>query len=117
MECIPALVLVVLGAARVLVVTSITMGLTTAFGDAMTLMWSLAQVSGSTLFSLHLSWTCDQISCCYDGVIDDKTVKLWDVSTEKCVRTFTGHRGFVFSVQQHYATGLLVSGSFDNTVI
>lgn len=47
---------------------------------------------------------------------DDKTLKLWDVETERCLRTFTGHKGFVFTVQQHWSTGLLVSGSFDNTV-
>lgn len=47
---------------------------------------------------------------------DDKTLKLWDVATERCLRTFSGHKGFVFSVQQHAHTGLFVSGAFDNSV-
>jgi WD40 repeat protein len=47
---------------------------------------------------------------------DDKTVKLWDVETGKCIQTFLGHKGYVFTVRQHPFTGLILSGSFDTHV-
>ena len=47
---------------------------------------------------------------------DDRSIKVWDVEMGKCVRTFNGHNGFVFSVKQHPDNGVIISGSFDCTI-
>lgn len=47
---------------------------------------------------------------------DDKTLKLWDISTGTCLRTLSGHSNFVFSCCFSPANNVLVSGSFDETV-
>ncbi|MDM8522213.1 hypothetical protein QUF80_02480 [Desulfococcaceae bacterium HSG8] len=46
----------------------------------------------------------------------DKTVRLWDLSTGKEIRTFTGHQDSVNSVSLSEYGRTLVSGSDDNTV-
>lgn len=47
----------------------------------------------------------------------DKTVKVWDVTTQACSHTFSYHSDKVQSVQWHPAEAyLLASGSFDKTV-
>lgn len=47
----------------------------------------------------------------------DKSVKIWDVTTQQCSHTFTHHSDKVQSVNFHPIEGwLLASGSFDKTV-
>ncbi|MEI2579155.1 NACHT and WD40 repeat domain-containing protein [Scytonema sp. PRP1] len=47
---------------------------------------------------------------------DDTTVKLWDVSTSKCLKTLFGHSSWVHSVTFSPDGRILASGSRDQTV-
>ena len=47
---------------------------------------------------------------------DDKTLRLWDVSTSDALVEFKGHTNFVFALNFNPQSNLLVSGSFDETV-
>ena len=49
---------------------------------------------------------------------DDQTVRLWDLPSPQSVTTFTGHQDYVRSgaFMQGQAAGLLVTGSYDQTV-
>lgn len=47
---------------------------------------------------------------------DDKTMKLWDINTGECVRTFTGHSNTVRCVRFGHDESYVVSGSWDNTI-
>ena len=47
---------------------------------------------------------------------DDASVKLWDVSTGKCLRTFTGHKNELRSVDFDRDSQLLISASKDRTI-
>ncbi|WP_445638558.1 WD40 domain-containing protein [Nostoc sp. DSM 114161] len=46
----------------------------------------------------------------------DKTIKLWDVSTGKAIKTLTGHSSSVISVGFSPDGKTLASGSFDKTI-
>jgi WD40 repeat protein len=46
---------------------------------------------------------------------EDKTIKLWDISTMKCVMTLEGHTNEVLSVAFN-GIEMLVSGSYDTTI-
>lgn len=49
---------------------------------------------------------------------DDRTVRLWDLPAQESVTTFRGHQDYVRSgaFMQGQAAGLLISGSYDQTV-
>ncbi|MEH2016058.1 WD40 repeat domain-containing protein, partial [Nostoc sp.] len=47
---------------------------------------------------------------------DDKTIKLWDVSTGKAIKTLTGHSSRVYSVGFSPDGKTLASGSSDKTI-
>ncbi|MCP4382429.1 MAG: hypothetical protein GY798_13610, partial [Hyphomicrobiales bacterium] len=47
---------------------------------------------------------------------DDKTVRLWEVSTGEQLRELTGHSDYVLSVAFSHDGKFLASGSYDNTV-
>jgi tetratricopeptide (TPR) repeat protein/sugar lactone lactonase YvrE len=47
---------------------------------------------------------------------DDKTIKIWDVTTGKVLNTLKGHEGYVNSVGFSPDGKQLASGSFDNTI-
>jgi periodic tryptophan protein 1 len=48
----------------------------------------------------------------------DKTVKLWDLNTGKCAKSYSMHKGKVCSLDWHPTQStLLLSGSYDRTVI
>lgn len=48
----------------------------------------------------------------------DKTVKLWDLSTGKCAKSYSMHTGKVCSLDWHPTQStLLLSGSYDRTVV
>ena len=46
---------------------------------------------------------------------DDKTIRLWEVSTGNCLKTLVGHTNYVMSVYFD-GKGLLASGSGDRTI-
>ncbi len=50
------------------------------------------------------------ISCSFD-----KTIKLWDLSNGKVLKTFTGHKAAVFCLHINN-DGKILSGSYDNTL-
>ena len=45
----------------------------------------------------------------------DRTIKLWDVETGDCFRTFTGHTGWVYAMTIHPQGHLILSASHDHT--
>jgi WD40 repeat protein len=47
---------------------------------------------------------------------DDKTIKIWDITSGSCLSTLTGHSGWVLSVAFSKDGTRLVSGSADKTV-
>jgi len=47
----------------------------------------------------------------------DKSIKLWDVATCYCIRTFLGHSEWVRSIATDESGKLLASGSNDQTII
>ena len=48
----------------------------------------------------------------------DKTVKLWDLNTTKCAKSYTHHTDKVCSIAWHpRETTMLLSGSYDRTVV
>ena len=44
---------------------------------------------------------------------DDRTIKIWDINTAKCINTFNGHTEAVYSV---FAINNIISGSEDNSI-
>jgi WD40 repeat protein len=46
----------------------------------------------------------------------DNTLKLWNVQTGECIRTFNGHTGDVRSVSFSIEDKFVVSGSYDTTL-
>jgi WD40 repeat protein len=46
----------------------------------------------------------------------DKTLRLWDVASGKCVKTLEGHSDYVSSVSFSKDNKIVVSGSGDNTL-
>lgn len=48
----------------------------------------------------------------------DKTVKLWDLDTKKCAKSYSHHTDKVCSIAWHPTTStVLLSGSYDRTVV
>jgi polyadenylation factor subunit 2 len=47
---------------------------------------------------------------------EDKTVRVWDVNTLNCERTFEGHGNDVTTVQFHPSLALLASGAKDRLI-
>ncbi len=47
---------------------------------------------------------------------EDNTVKLWDVTTGKVVRTFVAHRGYITALDFNAAGDMLVTAAKDNTI-
>jgi len=65
----------------------------------------------------------DDLVCCMiivaNGIIasgsNDKTIKIWDTKSGKCVNTLTGHHGWVYCMIS-VANGIIASGSYDTTI-
>ena len=49
-------------------------------------------------------------------VLSDKTVRVWNIETGECVKTFEGHNGDVYSVCFSSDGKKIASGSGDKTV-
>ena len=47
---------------------------------------------------------------------DDKTVKLWDLSSKSCVKTYWDHTGMVTSVAFHPSGTIVASASTDRSI-
>ncbi|KAK6011829.1 WD domain, G-beta repeat protein [Ostertagia ostertagi] len=47
---------------------------------------------------------------------DDKTVRIWEVETGKCIKTLKGHTNYVFCCAYNPQCTMVASGSFDETV-
>lgn len=47
---------------------------------------------------------------------DDKTLKIWELASGKCLKTLKGHSNYVFSCNFNPQSNLIVSGSFDESV-
>jgi WD40 repeat protein len=43
-------------------------------------------------------------------------IKLWNLDTNECLRTFTGHEGSVYSLEISSDKSKLYSGSYDDTL-
>ncbi|VDQ14880.1 unnamed protein product [Trichobilharzia regenti] len=61
-----------------------------------------------------VSWSYDSRFLCSSS--DDKTLKLWDLVTGKCLKTLKGHSNYVFCCNFNPQSNLIVSGSFDESV-
>ena len=46
----------------------------------------------------------------------DKTIKIWDANTHKCIAILKGHSGYVYSVSFNTDSSKIVSGSYDKTI-
>ena len=47
---------------------------------------------------------------------DDRTIKIWNVSTGQCLQTLTGHTDYVWEVSYRPDGKRIASGSFDETI-
>lgn len=91
-----------------------------ATGKCSILRGHTGQVNKVSIFQKSKLFSCS----------DDSTAKLWDISTKQCLRTFSGHNGFVQSLhvslpmmrkplastESKGAEPRLVTGSCDNTI-
>lgn len=72
-------------------------------------------LSGHTDAVMSLSWSRLHRSLLLSGSADG-TVKLWDLTTRRCMQTFTHHTGKVQVVHwSPHTAALMLSGSYDGT--
>jgi WD40 repeat protein len=77
--------------------------------------WGNTKITGHTgsVSSVYLS---SDGQFALSGGFVDKTLKLWDMESRKCLRTFTGHTSGVLSVCLSADGRFALSGSGDNTL-
>ncbi|ENN72814.1 hypothetical protein YQE_10618, partial [Dendroctonus ponderosae] len=68
----------------------------------------------STAGISDVAWSSD--SRLLVSASDDKTLKIWELASGKCLKTLKGHSNYVFSCNFNPQSNLIVSGSFDESV-
>jgi len=63
---------------------------------------------------MSVAWSADSTRIASGS--DDKTVRVWDVSSGREVARLEGHGGYVYSVAWSADSTRIASGSDDNTV-
>ena len=61
-----------------------------------------------------MAWSSD--SRLLVSASDDKTLKIWELSSGKCLKTLKGHSNYAFCCNFNPQSNLVVSGSFDESV-
>ena len=61
-----------------------------------------------------MAWSSD--SRLLVSASDDKSLKLWELASGKCLKTLKGHTNYVFCCNFNPQSNLIVSGSFDESV-
>ena len=76
---------------------------------------SIQYVSGTIVKGISdVCWSSDARLLCTAS--DDKTLKMWDFSSGKCVKTLKGHNSYVFCCRFNPQSNIIASGSFDESV-
>jgi len=65
-------------------------------------------LEGHTQGISDISWSSDSRYIC--SASDDKTIKIWDMSTGEMLKTLKGHTNYVFCVHFNPQSNLVVSG-------
>lgn len=87
-------------------------------GNGAVQVWDIAQLKCVKSAKKHsddvlaLKMSHDRL---YSGS-SDATVRVWDVNSLECVDTWLGHNNWVFALEVDPKSGLVFSGSSDNSV-
>eukprot|EP00108_Taenia_solium_P000767 TsM_000520100 transcript=TsM_000520100 gene=TsM_000520100 len=74
----------------------------------------LASSSADKLGISDVAWSSDSRFLC--SASDDKSLKIWDFASGRCLKTLKGHSNYVFCCNFNPQSNLIVSGSFDESV-
>lgn len=73
--------------------------------------WNSMLCGHNDCVCMILKLTDDLIVTCSD----DNTIKIWQLSSSRCINTYIGHTDNIFSIEK-INDDLIVSGSFDETI-
>jgi WD40 repeat protein len=110
-------------------VSSVEQWLATGGEDALIKLWNLETSQCCKVLKGHLSAVraiafssqggsanLSELTGLLASGSSDGTVKLWELSTGTCLRTFQGHRSRIWGLAIHPDGQMIASGSFDHTV-